>query len=62
MSEERCVHCGVRFGFGSKITGEPAMHLRCAQTIAARSGAPATHPINNPAAAHPVGDYRGDKR
>jgi hypothetical protein len=66
MSEERCVHCGVRFGFGSKITGEPAMHLRCAQTIAARSGAPATHPINDPAvghqvADHQVGDFRGDK-
>ena len=61
MSEERCVHCGVRFGFGAKITGEPSMHLRCAQTIAARSGAPATHPINDPAAGHQVTDRRGDK-
>ncbi len=62
MSEERCVHCGVRFGFGAKITGEPPMHLRCAQTIAARSGAPATHPINDPAAGHQPGGHRGDRR
>ena len=62
MSEERCDHCGVRFGFGAKIIGEPPMHLKCAQTIAARSGAPATHPINDPAAGHQRMGYRGYKR
>jgi hypothetical protein len=62
MSEERCVHCGGRFGFGAKITGEPPLHLRCAQTIAARSGAPVTHPINDPAAGHQPGGHRGDRR
>jgi hypothetical protein len=62
MSEERCVDCGLRFGFGAKITGEPSMHLRCAQTIAARSGAPATHPINDPAPSHQLADRSGDKR
>ncbi len=62
MSEERCVHCGGRFGFGAKITGEPPVHLRCAQTIAARSGAPVTHPINDPAAGQQPGGHRGDRR
>ncbi len=61
MSEERCVHCGMRFGFGAKITGEPPMHLRCAQTIAARGGASASHPINDPAAASQFTGRRGDK-
>jgi len=62
MAEERCHHCGVRFGFGAKITGEPPLHLRCAQAIAARSGAPATHPINDPAAGLQFAGHRGDKR
>ena len=62
MSEEQCGHCGRRFGFGAKITGEPSLHLRCAQTIAVRSGAPATHPINDPAAGHQFTDHRGNKR
>jgi hypothetical protein len=39
IAHERCNHCGVILGFGSKITGEPAMHLRCAQ---------ARNPINEP--------------
>lgn len=51
LAEQRCGHCGVRFGFGTRITGEPALHYRCAQTIAARTGAP-THPINAPHAGH----------
>ena len=58
VADERCHHCGVRFGFGTRITGEPPMHLRCAQSIAARSGAPATHPINDPAAAHGIANSR----
>jgi hypothetical protein len=62
MADERCGHCGIRFGFGTKITGEPAMHLRCAQTIAARGGSPAEHPIHDPAAGHHVGGHQGDKR
>ena len=61
MAEERCNHCGGRFGFGTKITGEPPMHLRCAQTVAAKSGAPVTHPINDPAAPQHVAGHRGDK-
>ena len=54
IADERCHHCGGRLGFGTKITGDPVMHMRCAQMIAARNGAPAQHPINEPAAdAHP---------
>jgi hypothetical protein len=34
------------------------MHLRCAQSIAAQSGAPATHPINDPAAASGIANTR----
>lgn len=62
VAEERCHHCGVRFGFGAKITGEPPLHVRCAQSIAAQSGAPAEHPIHDPAAAHTVAGSTGDKR
>ena len=62
MAEDKCHHCGVRFGFGTKITGEPALHLRCAQSIAARDGTPATHPIHDPAAGHHVPGHHGDKR
>ena len=62
MADERCHHCGVRFGFGTKITGEPPLHVRCAQTIAAASGAPAEHPIHDPAAAHNVPGQPGGKR
>lgn len=62
MAEERCHHCGNRFGFGAKITGEPALHLRCAQDIAARNGAPSTHPINDPAMGHQPAGSHGDKR
>ncbi|HKN14389.1 MAG TPA: hypothetical protein VJX68_14455 [Candidatus Binatus sp.] len=62
MADERCSHCGVRFGFGTKITGEPPLHLRCAQSISARNGAPATHPIHDPAAGHHVAGHQGDKR
>ena len=58
IAEERCHHCGVRFGFGTRITSEPSLHLRCAQSIAARSGASATHPINDPAAAHSIANHR----
>jgi hypothetical protein len=62
MADERCNHCGIRFGFGSKITGEPPMHLRCAQNIAAQAGSPATHPIHDPAGSHPAAPtQRGDK-
>jgi hypothetical protein len=61
MAEERCNHCGGRLGFGTRITGEPPQHLRCAQSIAARNGAPATHPINDPAPGHQPPDHRGDK-
>lgn len=63
IAEERCHHCGGRLGFGTKITGEPAMHLRCAQAIAARDGVPAaTHPINEPTPGsdHAAG-HHGDK-
>jgi hypothetical protein len=35
--------------------------VRCAQDIAARDGAPATHPIHNPAAAPNIASHRGDK-
>jgi hypothetical protein len=62
MADERCAHCGIRFGFGTKVTGEPPLHLRCAQGIAARSGAPATHPINDPAAAQQLAGQRTDKQ
>jgi hypothetical protein len=62
MADERCHHCGARFGFGTKVTGEPPMHLRCAQSIAAQSGAPATHPINDPAAPPQATGQHGDKR
>ena len=62
MADERCNHCGIRFGFGSKITGEPPMHLRCAQNIAAQAGTPATHPIHDPAGSHPgTTPHHGDK-
>jgi len=61
MADDKCHHCGGRFGFGTKITGEPAMHMRCAQSIAARDGAPASHPIHDPAAAHNAATHRGDK-
>lgn len=64
IADERCHHCGGRLGFGTRITGDPAMHLRCAQTIAARAGAPAaTHPINEPSAGdnHSTG-HHGDKQ
>ena len=62
MADERCGHCGVSFGFGTKITGEPPLHLRCAQSIAARSGAPATHPIHDPDAPPNITSHRGDKQ
>jgi len=55
IAEERCGHCGIRFGFGTKMSGEPPLHLRCAQSIAAANGAPATHPINAPASAPVAG-------
>jgi hypothetical protein len=58
MADERCHHCGVRLGFGTRITGEPALHLRCAQTIAARSGAPSTHPIHDPASGAQPGGHQ----
>ena len=61
MADEKCNHCGGRFGFGTKITGEPPLHLRCAQSIAARDGAPATHPIHDPASGHHVAGRHGDK-
>jgi hypothetical protein len=61
LADERCHHCGVRFGFGTRITGEPALHLRCAQAIAARNGAPATHPINDPTVSPHFTGQRGDK-
>jgi hypothetical protein len=62
MADDKCHHCGGRFGFGTKITGEPPLHMRCAQGIAAASGAPASHPINSPAAGHHVAGQHGDKR
>jgi hypothetical protein len=62
MADDRCHHCNGRFGFGTKITGEPPMHLRCAQQLAARSGAPAEHPIHDPAAAHNTAGQTSDKR
>jgi hypothetical protein len=62
MADERCRHCGIRFGFGTRITGEPPLHLRCAQSIAAQDGAPVTHPIHDPAAAQNLTTHRGDKR
>ena len=61
LAEDRCHHCGGRFGFGARITGEPPLHLRCAQSIAARDGAPATHPINDPASDQHVTGRHGDK-
>ena len=48
IAYERCNHCGGFLGFGSKITGDPATHLSCAQAVAARYGAPARDPINEP--------------
>ena len=50
IAHERCHHCGVILGFGTKITGEPAMHLRCAL---------ASNPINEPIAAghHSAGHH-----
>jgi hypothetical protein len=62
LADERCHHCGVRFGFGTKITGEPALHLRCAQAIAAQSGTPATHPIHDPVPGNQPAGQQGDKR
>ena len=61
MADERCHHCGMRFGFGAKITGDPSMHLRCAQDIAARRGAPATHPINARSAAPATHHHPGTR-
>jgi len=61
LAEDRCHHCGGRFGFGARITGEPPLHLRCAQSVAARDGAPATHPINDPASDQLVTGRHGDK-
>jgi len=48
IAHERCAHCGGHLGFGTKITGDPSLHLRCAQAIAARDGAHARDPINEP--------------
>ena len=59
LADQRCGHCGGRFGFGTKVIGEPAMHYRCAQTLTARSGA-AAHPINAPQEGmHPHPTTRG---
>jgi len=67
IADERCPQCSNRLGFGTRITGEPPMHMRCAQSIAARSTGPAAHPIHEPPAAghhlaghHPAG-HHGDK-
>jgi len=62
MAYERCGHCGSQFGFGAKMTGEPPLHLRCAQYLAARDGAPASHPLNDPATGHHPASHRDDKR
>ena len=62
MADDKCHHCGGRFGFGTKITGEPPLHLRCAQSIAARSGAPVEHPIHDPAASHNIAGHPTSKR
>jgi hypothetical protein len=63
IAHERCNHCGGILGFGTKITGEPSMHLRCAQAIAARYGAPARDPINEPiATGHPLPAHHFIKR
>lgn len=42
----RCPHCLMLLGFGSKVTGTPPMHLRCARTTDAGGGSdlPARHP------------------
>jgi hypothetical protein len=61
MADERCHHCGGRLGFGTKITGEPPMHLRCALGVAARSGTSAAHPMNDPAVGHRHAPHHGDK-
>ena len=53
IAHERCNHCGVILGFGSKITGEPAMHLRCAQAIAQHD--PISEPIHH--AHHAAGHH-----
>jgi hypothetical protein len=62
FAHDRCDHCGVILGFGSKITGEPSMHLSCAQSLAARYGAPVRHPINEPiTAGHVFAGHRSIK-
>ena len=63
IAHEPCDHCGGFLGFGTKITGEPSMHLRCAEGIAATYGAPARDPINEPiTAGHIFAAHRSIKR
>ena len=53
IAQERCAHCGGHLGFGTKITGDPSMHLRCAQ---------AHDPINEPlAGGHRSAEHHGTK-
>jgi len=32
----RCAHCGQMLGFGTRITDDPPMHLKCHYAAAAR--------------------------
>jgi hypothetical protein len=36
LADHRCPVCGIRFGFGTKITGEPPSHLRCVMSETAK--------------------------
>jgi|HubBroStandDraft_1064217.scaffolds.fasta_scaffold994138_1 hypothetical protein len=52
LADDRCAHCGIRLGFGTKITGEVAVHLRCAQQEAARHHEPAADAAHQPTHSH----------
>jgi len=59
IAQERCAHCGGHLGFGTKITGDPSMHLRCAQAIAATAHDPIHAPVHH---GHPLSEHHNIKQ
>jgi hypothetical protein len=47
LADDQCAHCGVRFGFGARITGDPPVHMRCAAAAAAPAAHTANHAYGN---------------
>ncbi|MGH7779296.1 MAG: hypothetical protein ACREQR_05685 [Candidatus Binataceae bacterium] len=48
LASQRCPECRTLLGFGSKVTGSPPMHLRCAHRIGiAADGAARNSPRPN---------------